>query len=63
MLDQVIPEIDEKTESFIHQSQIGEHLFAVDCGKRRDRFHFNDYTIIDDQVRPKPFIEPGSHPM
>jgi hypothetical protein len=62
MLDQVVPEIDEETESFIHQPQIGEHLFAVDCVKRCDRFHFHDYTTIDNQVRPKPFVEPESVP-
>jgi hypothetical protein len=62
MLDQVVAEIDEETESFIHQPQISEYLLAVDCVKRRDRFHFHDYTIIDDQVRPKPFIEPDPIP-
>jgi hypothetical protein len=62
MLDQVVAEIDEETEPFIHQPQISEHLFAVDCVKRCDRFHFHDHTTIDDQVHSKPFIEPDPIP-
>jgi hypothetical protein len=58
VLDKVLAEIDKQTESFIHQTQIGQHPFTVDRLEGSDRFHFHENTIIDDQVHPKPFVEP-----
>ena len=62
MLDQVLAEIDEEAESFVHQPQIGEYLFAVDRIERGDRFHFYDHRIIDDEVGAKAFVEPDPIP-
>ena len=57
MLNEVLTEIDEQPEAFVHQPQIGEHLLAVDRVERCDRFHFHEDAIIDDQIRTEPFIE------
>jgi len=62
MLDHVLAEIDKEAESFIHQPQIGQDLFAVDRIERSDRFHFHDHKIIDDQVGTEPFVEPDPIP-
>ena len=62
VLDHVLAEIDEEAESFIHQPQIGQDLFAVNRIEHRDRFYFHDHAIIDDQVGAKAFVEPDPIP-
>ena len=62
ILDEVLSEVDEQTESFVLQPQIREHLLAVDWVERRDRFHFHEHAIIDDEVGTKTFIERDSIP-
>src|SRR5687767_10804552 len=62
IFDQVLAEVDEKSESFVHQAQIGQNLFAVNWIKRGDRFHFHEQAIVYDQVRAKAFVEPDSIP-
>ena len=62
MLDQVLAEIDKEAESFIHQPQIDQNLFAVNRIERSDRFHFHDHAIVDDQVGAKAFVEPDPIP-
>jgi len=62
VLDHVLAEIDEEAESFIHQPQIGQDLFAVDRMERSDRFHFHDHEIIDDQISTETFVEPDPIP-
>jgi hypothetical protein len=57
VLDQVVAEIDQETESFLHQPQIGQHLFAVHWIECRDRFHFHDHAIVNEQVGAKAFIK------
>ena len=62
VFDHVLAEIDEEAESFIHQPQIGQDLFAVNRIECRDRFHFHDHAIVDDQVGAKAFVEPDPIP-
>src|SRR5882724_282002 len=62
VLDHVLAEIDEEAESFIHQPQIGQDLFAVNRIEHRDRFQLHDHEIIDDQVGAKAFVEPDPIP-
>jgi hypothetical protein len=62
VLDQVVAEIDEEAKSFVHQPQIGQHLFAMDRIECGDRFHFHDHAIVDDQVGAKTFVERDSIP-
>ena len=57
VLDQMLAKVNEEAESFIHQPQIGQDLFAVDRIERSDRLHFDDNTLVDDQVDAKAFIE------
>ncbi|MEY2536512.1 MAG: hypothetical protein QOG67_252 [Verrucomicrobiota bacterium] len=57
VLDQVLAKIDKKAESFIHQSQVGQYLLAVDRVERGNRFHLDDDAIVDDQVGAKAFVE------
>ena len=57
MPDELLTEIDEQPEAFVHQPQIGEHLLAVGRVERCDRFHVHEDAIIDDQIRTEPFIE------
>jgi hypothetical protein len=61
MFDEVLAEVDEQTQSFVHQPQIGKNLFTMDWVQRRDGFHFHQDAIVDDEVRAKAFIEP--HPI
>ena len=62
MFDHVLPEIDKEAESFIHQPQIGQDLFAVDRIERGDRFQLHDHEIIDDQISAETFVEPDPIP-
>ena len=62
MFDQVLAEIDEETESFVHQPQISQDLFAMNWLERGDRFHFHDHAIVDDQIGTKAFVEPDPIP-
>src|SRR5438132_10903035 len=62
VLDHVLAEIDQEAESFIHQPQIGQDLFAVDRIERSDRFHLHDHEIIDDQIGAETFVEPDPIP-
>jgi hypothetical protein len=62
VLNQVVAEVNEETESFVHQPQIGQHLLAVDWIERGDRLHFHDHAVVDDQVGAEAFVEPDSIP-
>jgi hypothetical protein len=61
-LDQVIAEIDEKAESFVHQPQTSQNLFAVDWIECGNRFYFHDHTVVDDEVGAEAFIEHDTIP-
>jgi len=62
VLDQMLAEIDKEAESFIHQPQIGQDLFAVNRIERSDRFQLHDHEIIDDQIGAETFVEPDPIP-
>ena len=62
VFDQMVTEVDQEAKSFVHQAQIGQDLFAVHSIKRRDRFYFNDYAVVDDQVGAKAFVERDPFP-
>jgi len=62
VLDQVVAEVNEQSKSFVHQSQIGQHLFAMDRIQCGDRFQFHNHAVVDDQVGTKAFVEPDPIP-
>ena len=49
--------IDEEADGQVHQSQIGQKLFAMNWGQFFDRLDFHDNLSLNQQVNPKSFIK------
>jgi hypothetical protein len=57
VFDQVVAKVDQEAQSFVHEAQIRQDLFAVHSIECRDRFYFHNYAVVDDQVGAKAFVE------
>ena len=51
-------EIDKKSQFLIRQLQIGQQLFMMNILQCFNRFDFNNYFIVNDNIQPKSYIKP-----
>ena len=56
VLDPGCAKIDEQSQPFIQQSEIGESLFFVYGQQFSDRFQFQNDFIVDDDVSALSFL-------
>ncbi len=60
MFDQGHVEIDEQAKTLAGQAKMRQELLFVDRGDDLNRFDFDDYEILDDEVRTKADLDAGA---